>query len=370
MELHLPETGQNMLLQGLSRMRQRNRQNGIPTNDDSTKIFGSKIYLFRIYVYVCDLKTKSNSNMTLQQMEYIVAVYRLRHFAKAAEYCKVTQPTLSSMIQKLEDELGIKIFDRTAQPVTPTDIGQRVIEQSWKVLIRARKIKDIVAEAKQALGGTFRIGILPTIAPYLLPRFFPQLTSQHPEMELKVIEMKTEEIKRALARAEIDAAILVRLDNMEHFASTTLFYEQFIAYVSREDRLFEKKSIRTADLNNEFIWLLDEGHCFRDQLVKFCDLKEARTSKTTYSLGSIETFMRMVENGKGITFIPELALPQLSDRQRELIRPFAIPIPTREIIMMTTKSFVRHAVLNMLIDTIKSSVPENMLKLNNTEQRV
>lgn len=370
MELHLPETGQNTLRQGLSRIRQRNRQNGIPTNDDSTKIFGSKIYLFRIYVYVCDLKTKSNSNMTLQQMEYIVAVYRLRHFAKAAEYCKVTQPTLSSMIQKLEDELGIKIFDRTAQPVTPTDIGLRVIEQSWKVLIRARKIKDIVAEAKQALGGTFRIGILPTIAPYLLPRFFPQLTSQHPEMELKVIEMKTEEIKRALARAEIDAAILVRLDNMEHFASTTLFYEQFIAYVSREDRLFEKKSIRTADLNNEFIWLLDEGHCFRDQLVKFCDLKEARTSKTTYSLGSIETFMRMVENGKGITFIPELALPQLSDRQRELIRPFAIPIPTREIIMMTTKSFVRHAVLNMLIDTIKSSVPENMLKLNNTEQRV
>lgn len=370
MGLHLPETGQNMLLQGLSRMRQRNIQNGIPTNDDSTKIFGSKIYLFRIYVYVCGLKTKSNSNMTLQQMEYIVAVYRLRHFAKAAEYCKVTQPTLSSMIQKLEDELGIKIFDRTAQPVTPTDIGQRVIEQSWKVLIRARKIKDIVAEAKQALGGTFRIGILPTIAPYLLPRFFPQLTSQHPEMELKVIEMKTEEIKRALARAEIDAAILVRLDNMEHFASATLFYEQFIAYVSREDRLFEKKSIRTADLNNEFIWLLDEGHCFRDQLVKFCDLKEARTSKTTYSLGSIETFMRMVENGKGITFIPELALPQLSDRQRELIRPFAIPIPTREIIMMTTKSFVRHAVLNMLIDTIKSSVPENMLKLNNTEQRV
>ena len=154
MDLHLPETGQNTLRQGLSRMRQRNIQNGIPTNDDSTKIFGSKIYLFRIYVYVCGLKTKSNSNMTLQQMEYIVAVYRLRHFAKAAEYCKVTQPTLSSMIQKLEDELGIKIFDRTAQPVTPTDIGQRVIEQSWKVLIRARKIKDIVAEAKLALGAT------------------------------------------------------------------------------------------------------------------------------------------------------------------------------------------------------------------------
>lgn len=303
-------------------------------------------------------------------MEYIVAVYKLRHFAKAAEYCKVTQPTLSSMIQKLEDELGIKIFDRSAQPVTPTGIGLRVIEQSWKVLIRAKKIKEIVAEEKKNLGGTFRIGILPTIAPYLLPRFFPQLTSQHPEMELRVIEMKTEEIKRALARGEIDAAILVKIENLEHFVHTTLFYEQFVAYVSRNDRLYEKKCIRTSDLNGEFIWLLDEGHCFRDQLVKFCELKEARTSKTTYSLGSIETFMRMVENGKGITFIPELALKQLSESQRELTRPFAIPIPTREIIMMTTKSFVRNAVLNLLTDTIKNCVPENMLKLNNTEQRI
>lgn len=308
--------------------------------------------------------------MTLQQMEYIVAVYKLRHFAKAAEYCKVTQPTLSSMIQKLEDELGIKIFDRSAQPVTPTGIGLRVIEQSWKVLIRAKKIKEIIAEEKKNLGGTFRIGILPTIAPYLLPRFFPQLTSQHPEMELRVIEMKTEEIKRALARGEIDAAILVKIENLEHFVHTTLFYEQFVAYVSRNDRLYEKKCIRTSDLNGEFIWLLDEGHCFRDQLVKFCELKEARTSKTTYSLGSIETFMRMVENGKGITFIPELALKQLSESQRELTRPFAIPIPTREIIMMTTKSFVRNAVLNLLTDTIKNCVPENMLKLNNTEQRI
>lgn len=308
--------------------------------------------------------------MTLQQMEYIVAVYKLRHFVKAAEYCKVTQPTLSSMIQKLEDELGIKIFDRSAQPVTPTGIGLRVIEQSWKVLIRAKKIKEIVAEEKKNLGGTFRIGILPTIAPYLLPRFFPQLTSQHPEMELRVIEMKTEEIKRALARGEIDAAILVKIENLEHFVHTTLFYEQFVAYVSRNDRLYEKKCIRTSDLNGEFIWLLDEGHCFRDQLVKFCELKEARTSKTTYSLGSIETFMRMVENGKGITFIPELALKQLSESQRELTRPFAIPIPTREIIMMTTKSFVRNAVLNLLTDTIKNCVPENMLKLNNTEQRI
>ncbi len=308
--------------------------------------------------------------MTLQQMEYIVAVYRTRHFAKAAEQCNVTQPTLSSMIQKLEDELGVKLFDRSTQPVQPTLIGQRVIEQAWKVLIRANKIRDLVVEEKQSLAGTFRIGILPTIAPYLLPRFFPQLTASHPQLDLRLIEMKTEDIKRALARAEIDAAIVVSLDGMEHFVKETLFYEQFLTYVSQGDKLYSKHDIRTADLNDEFLWLLDEGHCFRDQLVKFCDLKAAKATKSTYSLGSIETFMRMVEGGKGITFIPELALPQLSESQRQLVRPFAIPIPTREVILMYTKMALRHTVIHLLRDTIRESVPEKMLRLNNTEQRV
>lgn len=308
--------------------------------------------------------------MTLQQMEYIVAVYRLRHFGKAAEQCKVTQPTLSSMIQKLEEELGVKIFDRTTQPIEPTPCGKRVIEQAWRVLIRARKIKDIVAEEKQSLAGTFRIGILPTIAPYLLPRFLPHLIGKYPETDIRIVEMKTDEIKKALSHGEIDAAILVSLDNMEHFVRTTLFYEQFIAYVADGNALSGNRTIRTADLNNEFLWLLDEGHCFRDQLVKFCGLKSARESKTMYSLGSIETFMRMVESGKGITFIPELALLQLSDTQRRLVRPFAIPIPTREVVVMTTKTFVRHSLLDKIIDMIRQSVPEEMLKLNNTEQRI
>lgn len=313
---------------------------------------------------------KKGIRMTLQQMEYIVAVYRLRHFAKAAEYCHVTQPTLSSMVQKLEDELGIKIFDRTAQPVVPTPAGRLVVEQAWKVIARANRIKDIVAEERRSLSGTFRIAILPTIAPYLLPRFFPQLVDAHPDLELRMVEMKTEEMKRALARHEIDAGIAVSIAGMEHFVQTTLFYEQFLAYVSRDDTLFGHGAIRSADLTDEFLWLLDEGHCFRDQLVKFCGLKAARASKTVYSLGSIETFMRMVESGKGITFIPELALQQLSVGQRELVRPFAIPIPVRRVVMLTIPTFVRQALLRLLVDSIKASVPENMLEMNNTEQRI
>ena len=308
--------------------------------------------------------------MALQQLEYIVAVYRTRHFVKAAEACGVTQPTLSAMIQKLEAELDVKLFERSSQQVMPTAIGKVVVEQAWKVLNRARKLKDIVAEEKKSLTGTFRLGILPTIAPYLLPRFFPRLMRENSSLEIRVVEMKTADIRRAIDRGEIDAAVMVDTGDLDDYALTTLFYEQFLAYVSPSDQLSAKKSIKTSDLSNELLWLLDEGHCFRDQLVKYCQLKAAKTSQSAYSLGSIETFMRIVENGQGMTFIPELATMQLTPTQKELVRPFAIPIPTREVVMATSKAFVRQSLLNMIVGQIRNSVPEKMLKLNNTEQRI
>ncbi len=303
-------------------------------------------------------------------MEYIVAVYRMRHFAKAAEACGVTQPTLSAMIQKLEKELGVKLFERSSQQVAPTAIGKLVVEQAWKVLARANKIKDIIAEEQHSLSGIFRIGILPTIAPYLLPRFFTRLVKENPGIDFHIIEMKTAEIKKALSRGDIDAAIAVRLDELDVYEQTSMYYEQFIAYVAKNDPLYEKKNIKTSDLGNEFLWLLDEGHCFRDQLVKFCNLKSATESKSKYSLGSIETFMRMVESGQGVTFIPELALSQLSDEQKELVRPFALPIPVRDVVLLTTKNFVRHSIANLVVEAIKKHVPQNMLSYNNTEQRI
>ena len=308
--------------------------------------------------------------MTLQQLEYIVAVYRTRHFVKAAETCGVTQPTLSAMIQKLEAELDVKLFERSSQQVMPTAIGKVVVEQAWKVLNRARKLKDIVAEEKKSLTGTFRLGILPTIAPYLLPRFFPRLMRENSSLEIRVVEMKTAYIRRAIDRGEIDAAVMVDTGDLDDYALTTLFYEQFLAYVSPSDQLSAKKSIKTSDLSNELLWLLDEGHCFRDQLVKYCQLKAAKSSQSAYSLGSIETFMRIVENGQGMTFIPELATMQLTPTQKELVRPFAIPIPTREVVMATSKAFVRQSLLDMIVGQIRNSVPEKMLKLNNTEQRI
>lgn len=305
--------------------------------------------------------------MTLQQLEYILAVNQFRHFAKAAEYCRVTQPTLSAMIQKLEEELDTRIFDRSQQPICPTPVGILIIEQAQKILVQANRIKNIIEEEKHSLTGTFKLGILPTVAPYLLPRFFPQLMKKYPDLDIRVIEMKTNDIKKALQTGEIDAGIVASLAGMEELQQTPLFYEQFFVYVSRKDILFNSEVIRTSDLNGEQLWLLDEGHCFRDQLVRFCQMKSARASQLAYHLGSMETFMRMVESGKGVTFIPELAVLQLGDIQKELVRPFAIPCPTRQIVMLTNKNFIRHALLEALTKEIKSSIPKEMLSLKATQ---
>ena len=308
--------------------------------------------------------------MTLQQLEYIVALHHTRHFAKAAELCGVTQPTLSAMVQKLESELGVKLFDRTSQQVAVTSIGEKVVAQAMNVLAEARKVTELVEEESHSLKGTFRLGMLPTLAPYHLPSFFPTLSHDHPELDLRVTELKTAEMKKALVQGDIDAAIMVNFEELSRFELIPLYYEQFLAYVSREDQLFDHCSIKTSDLDHESLWLLDEGHCFRDQLVKFCNLKAAQSSKTAYTLGSIETFMRIVEGGEGITFIPELALDQLTVQQKELVRPFALPIPTRQIVFLTLPSFVRHSVRQLLVSSIVAHVPARMLRLNNTEQRI
>ena len=306
--------------------------------------------------------------MTLQQLEYVMAVYRCKHFAKAADYCNVTQPTLSSMIQKLEEELSVKIFDRSKQPIKPTAEGMLIIERAWNILVRAKQLKEVVEEERHSLSGTFHVAVLPTIAPYLIPRFLPQLMNEYPELDIRVTEMKTEDIHKALKHGDIDAGIVAQVEGQEGFDSEHLYFEKFFVYVSKGDTLFNNKAIRTVDLTGEYLWLLDEGHCFREQLVKFCHLKSAAKSKKAYNLGSIETFMRIVESGKGVTFIPELALEQLTEVQKELVRSFAHPIPTRDIILLTQKNFLRTSLRQLVIDKIRASVPAGMLRMNKTQQ--
>ncbi|MDR0537114.1 MAG: hydrogen peroxide-inducible genes activator [Tannerellaceae bacterium] len=301
--------------------------------------------------------------MTIQQLEYALAVDMYRHFAKAAEFCKVKQPTLSMMIQKLETELGVKLFLRNAQPIKPTATGLKIIEQARKVIYQASLIKDIVNEEVQSVKGTFNLAVLPTIAPYLIPRFFLKLMEKNKDMDIHIHEMKTAPTLSALLAGDIDAAIIASQPVESELQGETLFYEQFLGYVARSEPVFSNELIRTADIHAERLWLLDEGHCFRDQLVRFCQMEKVRVKQAAYRLGSIETFMRMVESGNGITFIPELAVSQLGSEQSELVRPFAIPRPTREIVFVTRKDFIRHKIADLLVKSIKASVPEEMYSL-------
>ena len=301
--------------------------------------------------------------MNIQQLEYLLALDKFRHFAKAAEYCHVTQPTLSTMIQKLEEELGVKLFDRNIQPIKPTSAGQKVIKQALVVVQQTAIIKDIVSEEVNSIGGTFRIAVLSTIAPYLLPRFFQTLNIEYPEVDLRVQELQTIPTLEALKEGAFDAAIIAAYPLEESLKGTTLFYEEYFGYVSPKESLFKHERIRTSDITGERLWLLDEGHCCRDQLMRFCQLDKVKKNQMAYNMGSLETFMRMVENGNGTTFIPSLAVEQLSKEQNKLVRPFAIPKPTREIIFVTRKDFVRHSIANVLTDLVRKSVPEEMLTL-------
>ena len=303
--------------------------------------------------------------MTLQQLEYVVAVAEHRHFLKAAEACDVTQPTLSSMVQKLEEELGVKIFNRRIKPV-----GETIVAQARQTLVQAQRLKSCVDEAQHTPRGTFSIAVLPTIAPYLIPRFYPEFSRRYPDVELHITEMKTSSIKTAITNGEVDAGILADMEGLDDFLSTTLFFEQYFVYAAHDTPLSHLPSVKTSDLREVPLWLLDEGHCFRDQLVQFCQLKSGRRSQRSYHLGSIETFMRMVENGVGVTFIPELCTFQLSPEQRELVRPFAVPVPTREVVLLTSPDFVRHSIHQILVDAIRQSVPSEMHHLTKVQKHV
>ena len=192
----------------------------------------------------------------------------------------------------------------------------------------------------------------------------------YPDLDIRVTEMKTQDVLVALGAGKVDAAILATVVTDKSLQAETLFYEQFLGYVARKEPIFKNEMIRSTDISGERLWLLDEGHCFRDQLMRFCQLETVKLHQAAYHLGSMETFMRIVEGGKGITFIPELASYQLSQEQKELVRPFAIPRPTREISIVTKTDFVRYTILNMIKESIRSSVPKEMLTLQKTQRVV
>ncbi|MBL7756195.1 MAG: LysR family transcriptional regulator, partial [Chitinophagaceae bacterium] len=212
--------------------------------------------------------------MTFVQLEYIVAVDTWRHFATAASQCFVTQPTLSMQIQKLEEELGFKIFDRSKQPVVPTEAGLEIIEHARRVLQERNNLLETIQLRKGVLTGELRIGIIPTLAPYLLPLFIQPFTKKYPSVRLVVHEMMTDLIITRLREGRIDAGILVTPLQEPGISEHVLFYEELMAYVSKQNAIYEKSYVLPQDIDPNKLWLLEEGHCFRSQIVNLCELKK------------------------------------------------------------------------------------------------
>ncbi|HXH11946.1 MAG TPA: LysR substrate-binding domain-containing protein [Alphaproteobacteria bacterium] len=300
--------------------------------------------------------------MTLVQLQYIVAVDTWRHFATAAAKCFVTQPTLSMQIHKLEEELGVKLFDRSKVPVVPTVEGMEIIQQARVVLKEAERLGEIVRERKGEMVGEIRLGILPTLAPYLLPLFLNSFLQRYPSIRLNITELTTEAIVERLKKNLLDAGLLATPLHEAGMFEQPLFYEEFVVYVSPAEPAYHKRYVLADDIDVRHLWLLEEGHCMRSQIMHLCELKSRvqGVNNLHYEAGSIETLKKMVELHNGITILPELALADLTAQQQRLVRHFKAPAPVREISLVTHRNFVKQRILEALREEILESVPPRM----------
>ena len=300
--------------------------------------------------------------MNIQQLEYSVAVDNHRHFSKAAEATFVTQPTLSMMIQKLEDELGVKIFDRTQSPVEPTEVGRKIIDQARVSIAQIHQIKEIVEEEKGITKGAFRLAIIPTVSPYLLPKLMQTHRSQDNNIKLVINEMTTNQILTGLTKGTIDGGILATPLHDDRMKERPVYYEKFLAYISPNERfLYAKTSLEESDLSGAKLWLLDEVNCSRTQILNLCSLKNIINTEFSYEAGSIETLINIVDSNNGITVIPEMALSHLTDKQKLNVRVFKKSQPVREISLITRKDFLRERLIDIIEEEIKLSVPASLL---------
>ena len=299
--------------------------------------------------------------MTLIQLEYVVALDALKHFARAAAHCHITQPSLSMQVQKLEEELGVKIFIRT-NPVTTTATGQIVIEQAKKILSEAHMMQQLIQQEKNIIAGTLKIGIIPTLAPYLLPQFLQAFIKKYPQVRLSIHELTTENIVRQLKNGSLDAGIMATPLNIAELKEAFLFNEEFIAYVSRKEKLFNKKYILPGDIDVHSMWLLEEGHCLRNQVMNLCALqRDASIEKHfDYAAGSIETLKHFVDKNGGITLLPELATYDMTNAKKNMLRYFKSPAPVREISLVTLKTFTKTRLIDILKKTIIETLPPQM----------
>ncbi len=304
--------------------------------------------------------------MTLTQLKYIAAVDTQRHFGQAAEQCHISQPTLSMQIKKLEEELGIQVFDRSRKPVVPTGVGRQVIAQAREVLRESQRIPDLVSELRSEMVGTLRIGVIPTLAPYLLPHVTPQFSERYPGVELAIEELITDHILDELERETLDAALVATDMSENDVRRQSLFEEPFVAYVSRDHRFADEKLVDSSELSLDDLWLLKEGHCFRDQVLQVCG-QESQACGAMRSIlfesGSLETLRNTVDSVGGMTLLPYLATLYLSDEQmEEHVKPFHSPIPRREISIIYRREYLKKHLIDAYIDVVLEELPPELLE--------
>jgi LysR family transcriptional regulator, hydrogen peroxide-inducible genes activator len=303
--------------------------------------------------------------MTLTQLEYIVALDTHRHFVLASDKCFVTQPTLSMQIQKLEEELGVKIFDRTKQPVMPTDIGVSLIAQARVILREAQMVKQLISDQQDALTGELRIGIIPTLAPYVLPPLYKSMREKYPQLNLAIKETITEEVIHELKNNRLDCGIVVTPLKDASIKEDVLFYEELFVYVSKKNSLVDKKYVLANEIDPNKLWLLEEGHCFRSQILNLCELRKSSDFHFQYETGSIETLKRMVDKSDGMTILPELAVMEFTTAQRKLVKRLKEPSPAREVSLVTHRDHIKTRLIKTLKEEILGIVPKQMQKLSN-----
>lgn len=303
---------------------------------------------------------------TITQLEYLIAVDKEKHFGRAALECHVSQPSLSIQIQKLEEELDVIIFDRSKKPILTTEVGQSIIDQARVVLREYKMIKNIAEEGASEPRGSFSLAVIPTLAPYLIPLFVGEFSKAHPRVKLQIHEYKTEDIIKKLINDEIDAGLLVTPLKDERIIERHLFFDDFYAYVSIDHPLSKKKIISHEDLKADELWILEEGHCFRNQVLNICSHhnKKLVLPNVEFTSGNLETLKNLVRKNNGFTLLPKLSLLDTSKKEYDTyVKKIKKPIPSREVSLVHSRSFLKESIISSLEEIIIGRLPKSIKSL-------
>ncbi|MBS1549608.1 MAG: LysR family transcriptional regulator [Bacteroidetes bacterium] len=308
--------------------------------------------------------------MNIQQLEYLIAVDKYKHFGKAAQACFITQPTLSAMIQKLEDELDVKIFDRTTHPIRTTDVGIKILDQAKKVIDEVNELRNTASLLNNVLAGRLNLGIIPTVSTFLLPTEIFNFLQKHPKIELNVKEMTTENIIKALKSGELDAGIIATpYDAANEFYQDFIFNEELMIYSSENINKTEDSFVIPEELDLDKVWLLEEGNCLRTQFENICNLKEnsLKPKNLEFVASNIHTLLQMVDRVGGISILPELAVNQLNEDKKSKVIRFRKPFPYREISVIYYKPTYKQKIIDELVTEVKTAIHSKLNFNHNPE---